>query len=549
MGLKLKFYFIFFLFLSTVPDTLFSQQLNLPLNQDFMLRYEAKLNSGDSLVYHSGCKPLIENQVIRYDDFQQEYKTRVTKHFAWLFSDKNWIKRKSKWENLFQAKGDEFYFDVNPVFNFEYGRDLANDNSQKYYKNTRGFIVNAHVTDKVSFSTTFYENQMYVPTYLRNYATSIGSSVYYNNSWRFEDAVMPGQGRVKPFKTKGYDFAYATGYVSYSPVRNINLQFGNGKLFVGEGYRSVLLSDNAFNYPYFRFTGNFFKGKIQYNTTFASLTNLRRLQYHTTPEAQYERKAATFTYVSASVSKKLQIGIFEGTVFRRTENNQQTKPVDPFMFNPLIGVNTVRGIFDQDNMNVLVGLNAKYLLGKKIYAYGQLAIDDPRKNKYGWQLGAKWFDAFHAKDLFLQVELNQSSARTYAANDNRINYTQYNQPLAFTPGGGTFEAIAKAYYRSDDFFYEYQFNYQTYRYYETGYQWGKDPFITDQFAVDPIVKNSMAQVFYHDVKFGYVVNPLYNMQLLIGWFHRGISNIDNPYRTSYLYIGFRTSLSNFYYDI
>ncbi len=59
----------------------------------------------------------------------------------------------------------------------------------------------------------------------------------------------------------------------------------------------------------------------------------------------------------------------------------------------------------------------------------------------------------------------------------------------------------------------------------------------------------MEQLFYKDIQFGYIINPLYNMQLMIGWFHRDLRHVSDPYKTSYLYIGFRTNLSNFYYDL
>ncbi|HCA82993.1 MAG TPA: hypothetical protein DEP18_04335, partial [Flavobacteriales bacterium] len=125
--------------------------------------WERVIADSDSLSFHSGFKPLIENSIIDYGKFQEYHKTQVKKHFALFFKDSNWLKRKFKWENLFEKRGEDFYFDVNPLFYLEYGRDLANDNSMKFFKNGRGVIVNGHLTEKVSFSTSFMENQMYLP--------------------------------------------------------------------------------------------------------------------------------------------------------------------------------------------------------------------------------------------------------------------------------------------------------------------------------------------------------------------------------------------------
>ena len=40
-----------------------------------------------------------------------------------------------------------------------------------------------------------------------------------------------------------------------------NFEVGNGKQFIGDGYRSLLLSDAAFSYPFVKFTATFLKVK------------------------------------------------------------------------------------------------------------------------------------------------------------------------------------------------------------------------------------------------------------------------------------------------
>ena len=111
-----------------------AQQLNLPLNRMMNLEWENEFSAKDSFSLHTSFKPITENKTLSYRKFQEYNSTKVKKHFAWLFADKNWIKRKAKWENLYEAKGEDFYFDINPVFNFEYGRDLANNNAERFYK-------------------------------------------------------------------------------------------------------------------------------------------------------------------------------------------------------------------------------------------------------------------------------------------------------------------------------------------------------------------------------------------------------------------------------
>ena len=60
-------------------------------------------------------------------------------------------------------------------------------------------------------------------------------------------------------------------------------------------------------------------------------------------------------------------------------------------------------------------------------------------NKYGIQLGGKYFDAFGVRNLDLQAELNMVRPYTYSHYDSTSNYTHYNQPLAH-PLGADFRA-------------------------------------------------------------------------------------------------------------
>ena len=42
----------------------------------------------------------------------------------------------------------------------------------------------------------------------------------------------------------------SSGFVSVEASDNFIVQFDHGKHFIGDGYRSLLLSDNSFNYPF-----------------------------------------------------------------------------------------------------------------------------------------------------------------------------------------------------------------------------------------------------------------------------------------------------------
>jgi len=265
-------------------------------------------------------------------------------------------------------------------------------------------------------------------------------------------------------------------------------------------------------------------------------------------QQQVYKQQIVINYIDVQLTKRIQFGIFESVIWKRMNGNQELLPVDYTFFNPLIGANTIRFGLNTDN-NVLAGINAKYQPLKKLYFYGQLAIDDPANGKVGWQLGGKWFDPLGFDDASLQMEVNSAGGRMYAHEDIRQNYSQYNQPLAHPSGGGFFEFLTIANYRTDDYFFEYKFNYINYKEFSSGKEYNSDIQISELTEPDPSETFNYAQLFYQEATVGYLINPKYNMNIMAGWLHRSLHNVITPHKTSYIYIGFRTSLSNFYYDI
>jgi hypothetical protein len=94
----------------------------------------------------------------------------------------------------------------------------------------------------------------------------------------------------------------------------------------------------------------------------------------------------------------------------------------------------------------------------KFQFYGQLLLDEfllseIKKNrgwwanKYAWQIGAKYIDAFQVKNLDLQIESNRVRPFTYSHRDSVANYTHYNQPLAHPLGANFQEFIGIARYQ------------------------------------------------------------------------------------------------------
>jgi hypothetical protein len=67
--------------------------------------------------------------------------------------------------------------------------------------------------------------------------------------WVKDRHAVPGAGFYQDFKGTGYDYFDARGYITFNAAKYIDIQFGYDKNFIGDGYRSLFLSD--FSAPYF----------------------------------------------------------------------------------------------------------------------------------------------------------------------------------------------------------------------------------------------------------------------------------------------------------
>ena len=228
-----------------------AQQHNLPLNREFGLVNQKVLNRFESNV-HTSFLPI--NQTF-LKDVSDSILSKSERKFYLINISKSekkprnffqWIYHSAFYKNALLVDTNDFYLTVDPLLNFEIGKDREDASGKTLSKNTRGVIARGNISGKFSFETSFYENQVVLPGYLDDYARST--------------EVIPGQGRWKPFKSnQGYDFASASANLSYTPNKHFNFQLGTGKNFIGDGYRSLLLSDASFNYPFWKIITTFGK--------------------------------------------------------------------------------------------------------------------------------------------------------------------------------------------------------------------------------------------------------------------------------------------------
>jgi len=264
--------------------------------------------------------------------------------------------------------------------------------------------------------------------------------------------VIPGQGFATKNNNGVWSTFYKVGGIKFSPNKYFSFQLGNGKNFFGDGYRSLLLSDNAAPYPYFMITTRVWK--FNYVNLFTNLYDVRGSEGI---RNRYVNKYSSIHYLSWNINSKFNLSIFEAIVFQNRSQGGRNNFYELNYLNPIIFYRPVEySVGSPDNS--LLGINLKYNLDKQKYLYGQLILDEfllkeirARKgwleNKQGFQIGFRYFDFMKLKNLDLLAEWNYVRPYTYFHKNVLQNFGHYNQPLAHPLGANFSEFVTKLNYK------------------------------------------------------------------------------------------------------
>ena len=322
----------------------------------------------------------------------------------------------------------DFTLHVNPVLHWELGQDKSGEGLN--YINTRGIQIHGTIDRKVDFYSYIGENQIVFPDYV--------------NSYIRQTLTVPQEGFWKGLDERGVDFLTARGHVGFQASPHIHLQLGHGKHFVGEGYRSMILSDFSNNYLFLRIDTDVWR--LHYTNIFAQLTSDivgNRTGLFGTVE--FVPKYLAFHRLGVRLGKKVNVGLFESIIHGNAEGQFDFDYVNPIIF--------YRAIEQQQGStgNALLGVDASGIIGRHLSIYGQMVLDEfviseirSRAgwwgNKYALQIGGKYVDALGINNLDLQLEYNRARPYTYSHEDLYRSYTHYEQPLAH-PLGANFDEV------------------------------------------------------------------------------------------------------------
>lgn len=505
-----------------------AQKYDIPLNHNISEELILVKTDKDSL-FHIGIKPY--NQWFLSDQsFNKVFKD--TGDYYYDFTVLLYQK------HLLEIHQKDVHIGMDVLLDFYLGQryyESQADHTRKVSTNTRGFRIVANIGKKVSFETRFYENQFFYPNYVDSIVTF--------------SKVAPGIGRVKPFKTIGWDVGNSMGVVGLKLNDLMNLKFGHDKLFIGHGYRSLLLSDNTSNYPLLMLNLRSKNRKWQYMSTLAWMQSLKRSETIISTEALFKRKNANFHYLSYKPSNQLEFGIFEGTIYKVYDDSLGHTAPDPTFYNPIIGINTALNGLQGEN-NSVVGISAAYT-SRALQVYSQLAIDD--LDKIAFQIGGTWFEPFGLKRNWLQLEFNSAPSFMYSHNQANIlqSYTHMNQSLAHPLGASFSEIVWLYHFEKDGWFTNAQVNY-TFRRRGSNKQMGENIlYANDHPALDDMTYQKV-QTLYWQLEGGYRFNIKTRLQLFGQVTQRTLNNLYNSesdQQDFYFVVGIRCNLNNYYLDL
>jgi hypothetical protein len=482
--------------------------------------------------FHSSFRPYLTLSTRTATDSLLTYKSFPINHYNFL---KKTIFEKPNHANRWNMQ-------VLPVVDLQAGYDMLRS---KFLTETGGGVhIRSDVNNNFSAALTVIGGSVNYPVFTDSVVKSLG--------------IIPGLGVAYGSDNK-YQWSNFSGYVSYTSNKTFNFQLGNDKHFIGDGYRSLLLSDLANNYPYFRTSINVWK--LQYSAWY---TWMKDISGADGIKAQFKNKFGTFHYLSWNICKNANLSLFENIIWQGTDTNR-VRSFDVNYLNPVIFFRPVEYSLGSSD-NAMIGMNFSFKLGKTVKFYFQAVADEfylkeikARKgwwgNKQGVQAGFKYINAFSVKNLMLQGEINTVRPYTYTHGSTQQSYTHYNQPLAHPFGANFYEAVGIISWKKNNWSIDFKGIYGVIGKdtLGSGSNMGQNIFLsytTRPYEYGHTTAQGVKTTFLQtDLKVTCYLIPEMNLRLELGYIQNNLANARNFDRqVPFFYFGFKSSFHNFYRD-
>ncbi|RVT99951.1 gliding motility protein RemB [Mucilaginibacter limnophilus] len=516
-----------------ITGVAYSQTTQLPYQYQFYQKFNADVFSVNNKA-HTALKPFFIDSALtpRYDSIMSSAKYPNLK---------SWFLRKVFNEHVFDVKTDDFTFYGDFMVDLSIGRDIQGKRTT--WLNTRGFQAGGTIGKKFSFYTSGYENQGRFAGYLMDYVDSLH--------------IVPGQAYDREPQSQTKDWSYVTAVITYAPIKQLSFTLGQDKHFIGDGYRSLLLSDYASPYPFFRVTADL--GPVQYTAIWAQMQdhNAIKTDSHSGLHTNNRRKWTAIHYIDWNITSRASLGFFNAYVVPESDDNGTRRGFDANFINPIFFASSI-GSSKQPG-NSIAGFNAKYKFLDKHAVYAQLLLDKVQglegggsRTTKGYQAGVRGADIFGVRNLNYLFEYNTVDPYAYTGAERLSSYSSYAEPLAHPYGANFKEMLGILNYSIGKFDFQGKMIYAKYGIDVTATDnYGKN--VTRPYNSTTAAGTSVGQGFDTSLKFAegtisYIVNPRYNLRVEAGAIVRQQTNDAGTVNTTWLTFGVRTSFRNLYND-
>lgn len=327
----------------------------------------------------------------------------------------------------------DFNLIINPVIYAQAGYD--NRLKKSVFLNNRGLEIRGSLYKTFGFYTQVSDEIMDANSWVGDYFT--------------DNLTIPGVGAwqfTSPTSTT-FNYWQASGYIMVQPSKFLDMQFGHGRNFLGNGYRTFYQSDFSRDHLYFRANTHFWK--INY-------TNIWGTLYDFVPPGSIRdsvppRHYYATTHLSVNLLPNFNLGIFQTISYSRRLGSRALG-MDAQYFNPVIFYKPVENGLNSPDKTIL-GMDIKYNFARHFSLYGQAVISEFVfkeiiagngwwGNKQAYQLGLKYIDALNVMNLDMQLEGNVCRPYMYTSFNPLNAYVNNNQNMAHPLGANFAEVVA-----------------------------------------------------------------------------------------------------------
>lgn len=512
---------------------------DIPLDQVVQNRFNELTISADTGIFTSfrsmnwlELKPYLRNRGGDVMDSVFGFSRPASSYAFKNLGTSNWI----------MAAGGNHLFAVDPIISASGG--FGNTGNGTMVTAVGGIRVQGIISDRFSYSVSYQGGY-------RKYAGYVNDFIDSNH-------VQPGLGKGTLTGNNGYTSSQVTANITYNGGEHFLAAAGYGKNFIGDGYRTLILSDNASNNPYIRVQAKVWK--LTYNVLFNK---------YTTPRFSWDndiiRKFSVMHYLGVNFSDKFQMALYDNVNWITNDSFGQ-RGFDVAYLNPLIFMRPLEYAIGSPD-NAFVGITFKYKFYKKGFLYGQLGLDDINLskslendaqhfgNKYGLQLGVWNKDFLGLQNLSWRFEWNTARPYMYGHGFGKTgsNLTHNNQALT-NPMNANFHEFISIFNYHHERWFGILHNSIAIRGENPGLPYNNGEDLWGGEIGVPVYGSKTLQgnknnYFYNQASLGYLLNPRNRLALQADLVYRHRSAPDVSSSTFFFNIGIKTGLFNYYHDL